>query len=195
MKHQILQAVGILFTQNWVKSQGNPNLIGFTRSAEQCLEERRIYKIGLLISKLFITCGLSLMIIDSLLSGLGVVVIGSAIILLVNKIFKKGNTSKQIAAEWKPIRKKLLKKGVISRIEKNLKKDHPKRDFVSQDEIRGLLVRSFDELVSSLSSNLIEAQREGMLGLAITIQNRMNELENLARQDLKLHMEFGQYFH
>lgn len=193
MKRKLLVAIGNEFTQQWIDSQEDPKFKGFKRSAEYCLSDVKFSTVTSFIPKLLTILALYILFFDSFIMGCIIFFVAIGINFLVLKFLKQGTTTEKIAKDWKPIRRELLKQGLVSKCLKVFKRDHPTYDFFPEDLVRELLVKSIDELMSSLSANLIEAQREGFPEKEESIKRKMVDLKQLT-WDMNLKMDFYQYF-
>ena len=108
------------------------------------------------------------------------------------KNFSQGTTTQAIAREWKHLRKKILKSGILEEVQENLARDYPDRNFVPQDQIRELLVRGIDQRMSKLSSDLIQYQQEGFPKKERSARSKIYKLQGLTCL-LGLKMDFDQY--
>jgi hypothetical protein len=193
MKKKLLVAIGNEFTQQWIESQ-EKKLRGFKTSAEHCLINQKMVVIGKCIASFFLICGFALFLLgEPYVGGTLIILLGIAIRYCTITAFQQGTTAQKILENWKPIRRKLLKQGLISKCLKVFKRDHPNFDFFPQDYVRILLVKSIDELMGSLSSKYIEATWEGFPKKQEVLKMKMLDLKQLAR-DLNLNMSFEQYF-
>jgi hypothetical protein len=194
MKYTILDAIGKMFTANWAKSQENEKVRGFEKSAEWCLREDKFYKTGTLISLLLIVSGISIVTLgEPLLGGISMSAVGALLIGGLSKWQKQGTTATAVVKEWKPLRKELIRQGLILKVLRVFKKSNPDCNFIPESYVREVLVESIDELMSSLSAKLIEAQQEGFPKKEESLRRKMVDLRQLTR-DLHLKMDFGQYF-
>lgn len=192
MKRKLIIAIGSEFTHQWIESKNNPKLVGFTSSAEYCLIEYNMLRFARSLLWFFIIVSVYILTIKSLLIGIPLVVLGVGL-LYIGTMYPFGNTSENIVEDWKPLRKKLLKQGVISQAVKIFKSDYSNYDFVPPDLVRDILVQSIDNLMGSHSSRLKDAQCGGFPQKEKRTLEQMNLLKELTRE-LGLEMNFDQYF-
>ncbi len=188
MKQKVLSSAAKMFSNFWIKSQNNPKLYGFSEDAEICRDRLDAYILGKYLTTAAFLTGLvvalmfmfqnqnrELVILSSVLGILGFVMI----IILVT-FYKPGNTRTQIAKEWAPVRRKLLKYGVVQWIAQNQKD----QDFVQVSvprtpNDRPLLVKAFDESMKALHEKLKESQMEGLPKKEAKLLREMKDLSLL----------------
>lgn len=193
MKHQVLQAIGSSFTNQWIEERNDSKLKGFSTSAEQCLRDISSHKTILFFTTLFMVFGICILLTNSVLLGGIILILAISCEFLITRFDSPGKTTQGIAKDWRSLRRELIRQGVISKFSKLFENDFPDNGFVPQDDVRRFLVKSIDELMGSLSIDLIESQREGFPEKEGRIYRKMLQLKILTH-DLGLEMNFDQYF-
>jgi hypothetical protein len=186
-KDTVKDSIGRYFTRVYLEKQGNPKLEGFADSAEFCRRDSNMKRNGKVLGWLAILLASTVLgfsffepVNQDDLIAVGAVGIVGIIVLIINNFFKDGETRVSLVGAWKPIRRKLMKHGVIQTACRMLKKD--KADCIGDDEIRKVLVKAFDSSMETLFNKLRKAEREGFPKKTLLIQDQIKDLKSLTRE-------------
>jgi len=189
-KQTIVDAVSRHFTNVWIKNQDKAKLEGFKDTAEQCRRDQNSWVWGWIIGVFFILMStllffMSFMGQEEEYFWPGII---GVIVLFGNKFLRQGENQKALLRDWKPIRRKLLRYGVLQNAWQQVKKD--KADYVGEDEVRKILVKAFDSSMKSLHARLRKAEQEGFPKREEHLLLQMEDLKGLI-SEMGIQMTFG----
>jgi hypothetical protein len=184
-KNIVLDSIGQHFSNVWVASQRNLKLEGFKNSAEFCRRnlnmQRNFAALGwfaILAAIVLCSFGNGDGFKRGELSVISGIFIAGLIILLIKFVFlKTGETRTNLVRDWKPIRRRLLRYGVIQNACFILRED--KGSYLSNDQTRRLLVEAFDSSMETLFSKLHKAEVEGFPKMVGIIKDQILDLKKM----------------
>lgn len=164
-----LRTLGFEFTEAWKQKTEEPEkFIPFGASAEDCLRMVRKHRRFQEVPLILFVCGFfSLILLWAALKFespnsalLGLITVSSIVASFVLKIWlnkkEPGTTHKEVAAAWKPVRKTLIKTGVVQRFEANMSSENFK-----QEPLEKVVRITMNSVLGELAKRLRLLQAEG----------------------------------